>query len=235
MKQKIGKQSVGGSGGETTTRLTPFEDALHLSSMLRVAIEGRDIGAYVLTKGTQKDQFCFVFGFDCRGIHTTLTTDQIDTICNNIEVGLKDIPTGERMTFHVGSFSSDKIRQKELTELIKKTTSPNIKYLLMAERSRIQELTRAGIRKPKFLRVYVTYTIEPNSTATSDWIERFLARGELWWLKFKGDFTDSENQRIETVITNAYKEGFRRWEQLLSNQMGLDIKPMNAVLSLIHI
>ncbi|MBD2775553.1 hypothetical protein [Iningainema tapete] len=229
MKQKIGKQSVGGSGGETTTRLTPFEDALHLSSMLRVALDGRDVGAYLLTKGNQKDQFCFVFGFECRGIHTTLTTDQIDTICNNIEVGLKDIPTGERMTFHMGSFSSDKIRQKELTELIKKTTSPNIKYLLMAERSRIQELTRSGIRKPKFLRVYVTYTVEPNSTETSDWIERFLARGELWWLKFKGDFTEAENQRIETVITNAYKEGFRRWEQILSNQMGLDIKPMNAV------
>ncbi|KYC36727.1 hypothetical protein WA1_44420 [Scytonema hofmannii PCC 7110] len=227
MKEKIGKQSVGIAGRES--RLTPFEDALHLATMLRVALDGRDIGAYILTKGTQKDRFCFVFGFECQGIHTTLTTDQIETICNNIEVGLKDIPGEERITIHMGSFSSDKQRQQELTALIKRTPSPDIKYLLMAERARIKELARAGIRKPKFLRLYVTYTIEPSATATNDWIEKLLARGEQWWLKFKGDFVDVRNEQTEATIANAYKEGFRRWEQLLSNQMGLSVKPLSAV------
>jgi hypothetical protein len=226
MKPKIGKQSVGTAGNE---RLTPFEDALHLGTMLRVSLNGRDIGAYILTKGNQKDRFCFVFGFDCQGIHTTLRSEQIDTICNNIEAGLKDIPTGERITFHLGSFSSENQRQKELASLVKNAASPDIKYLLMSERARVKELTRSGIRKPKFLRVYVTYTIEPNAAESADWVEKLLAKGELWWLKFKGDFAESENQRIETTIANAYKEGFRRWEQLLSNQMGLDIKPLNAV------
>ena len=197
--------------------------------MLSISLNGRDIGAYILTKGNQKDRFCFVFGFECRGIHTTLTSDQIETICNNIEVGLKDIPGGERITFHMGSFSSDKLRQHELASLAKRAPSPDIKYLLMAERARIKELTRSGIRKPKFLRVYVTYTIEPNSTDTVDWVEKLLAKGELWWLKFRGDFADVKNQHMETVVANAYKEGFRRWEQLLSNQMGLDVKPLTAV------
>jgi len=227
MKSKIGKQSVGIAGSET--RLTPFEDALHLSTMLSYSLNGREIGAYILTKGNQKNNFCFVFGFDCRGIHTTLRTEQIDTICNNIESGLKDIPTGERVTFHLGSFSSQEKRQNELTSLIKRTPSPDIQYLLMSERARVKELTRAGIRKPKFLRVYVTYTIEPSSTETGDWIEKVLARGELWWQKFKGDFSEAENQRIETMIANAYTEGFRRWEQILANQMGLNIKPLTAV------
>ncbi|MUG93838.1 hypothetical protein F7734_16025 [Scytonema sp. UIC 10036] len=227
MKEKIGKQSVGIAGRES--RLTPFEDALHLATMLRVALDSRDIGAYILTKGTQKDRFCFVFGFECQGIHTTLTTDQIETICNNIEVGLKDIPGEERITFHMGSFSSDKQRQQELASLIKRAPSPDIKYLLMAERARIKELTRTGIRKPKFLRVYVTYTVEPSASATNDWIEKLLARGEQWWLKFKGDFVDVRNEQTEATIATAYKEGFRRWEQLLSNQMGLNVKPLTAV------
>ncbi|MBW4586907.1 hypothetical protein G7B40_024060 [Aetokthonos hydrillicola Thurmond2011] len=227
MKQKIGKQSVGIAGNES--RFTPFEDALHLSTMLSISLNGRDVGAYILTKGNQKNNFCFVFGFDCRGIHTTLRKEQIDTICDNIESGLKDIPFGERITFHLGSFSSQHKRQKELASLIKNAPSPDIQYLLMSERARVKELTRSGIRKPKFLRVYVTYTIEQNSAETGDWIEKLLAKGELWWLKFKGDFADSENQRIETVIANAYTEGFRRWEQILSNQMGLDIKPLSAV------
>ncbi|BAB72427.1 all0469 [Nostoc sp. PCC 7120 = FACHB-418] len=197
--------------------------------MLRIALDGRDVGAYILTKGTQKDKFCFVFGFECKGIHTTLRKEQIDTIFNNIESGLKDIPEGERMTLHMGSFSSDQQRQIELTDLIRRTPSRDIKYLLMAERARAQELTAAGIRKPKFLKIYVTYTIEPSSTNANDWIEKLLGKAEGWWLKFKGDIAEVENQRIESVIAKAYQQGFCRWEQLLSNKMGLDIKPLNAV------
>ncbi|WP_193196035.1 hypothetical protein [Nostoc sp. MG11] len=226
MKQKIGKKSVDIAGNET--RLTPFEDALHLATMLRVSLNGRDIGAYALTKGTQKDRFCFVFGFECRGIHTTLRSEQIDTIVNNIEAGLKDIPSDERMTLHLGSFSSDKNRQQELASLIKNAPSRDIKYLLMAERARVKELTISGIRKPKFLRIYVTYTVESTNTNADDWIERLLAKAESWWLKFKGELSEVEYQRLETIITNAYKQGFLRWEQLLANKMGLDIKPLTA-------
>ncbi len=164
----------------------------------------------------------------CRSIHSTLRSEQIDTIINNIESGLKDIPSDERMTLHLGSFSSDVQRQNELSDLIKRTPSRNIKYLLMAERARVKELSNAGIRKPKFLRIYVTYTLESNSNNADDWIEKLLNQAESWWLKFKGDLAEVENQRLEAIINNAYKQGFCRWEQILSNKMGLDIKPLTA-------
>ena len=224
MKQKIGKQNI----EKNKTRLTPFEDALHLATMLQISLNSREIGAYLLSKGTQKDRFCFVFGFDCQGIHTTLTFEQIETIFDNLEAGLKDIPLGEKMTLHLGSFRSDKSRQKQLSSLIKQASSQEVKYLLMAERARAKELTKAGIRKPKFFRIYVTYTIEPDSNNTDDWIESLLAKTEIWWSKFKGELTDLENQRLETIITNAYKQGFSRWEQVLSNLMGLNVKPLTA-------
>jgi hypothetical protein len=226
MKQKIGKKSVGLAGNET--RLTPFEDALHLATMLRVSLNARDIGAYILTKGTQKNSFCFVFGFDCKGVHTTLRAEEIETIFNNIESGLKDIPSGERMTLHLGSFSSDQSRQKELASLIKRSPSRDIKYLLMAERARVKELTSSGIRKPKFLRIYVTYTVDINNANAEDWIEKLLVQAESWWLKFKGELLEVENQRLESIVNNAYKQGFSRWEQLLSNKMGLDVKALTA-------
>lgn len=227
MKPKIGKKSVANVAG-SSVRLTPFEDALHLATMLRISLDGRDVGGYILNKANKKDSFCFVFGFDCRGIHTTLRPEQIDTICNNIEAGLKDIPGGEKLTFHLGSFTSETRRQQELASLVKQAASPNIKYLLMAERARVKELTQSGIRKPKFLKIYVTYTVEPDSTNTEDWIERLLVKGEKLWSNFKGNLSASQHQRIETVVRSAYKQGFRRWEQILSNKMGLDIKPMNA-------
>lgn len=196
--------------------------------MLRIAKNRRDIGAYILNKNNQLDRYCFVFGFECHGIHSTLRAEQIDSIFNNIEAGLKDIPSGEKMTLHIGSFIDDKQRQQQLANLAKNSSSPDIKYLLMAERARTKELSKTGIRKPKFLRIYVTYTIEPNSANADDLIEKLLARTETWWLKFKGDISEVENQRLETLITNAYKQGYSRWEQLLANKMGLDIKPLTA-------
>ncbi|WP_013334315.1 hypothetical protein [Gloeothece verrucosa] len=226
MKQKIGKQTLNLAGQEI--RLTPFEDALHLASMLRICLNGRDIGAYILTKGTQKNQFCFVFGFECQGIHPTLGREQIEAVFHQIETSLKDLPTNEKMTLHLGSFKSDVQRQNDLKSLVKESANLEIKYLLMSERSRTKELANAGIRKIKFLRIYVTYTVEIGTAKTEDWIEKLLAKAESWWLKFKGNITDLENQQIETIFFNAYKRGFFRWEQLLSNQMGLDIKPLSA-------
>jgi len=226
MKQKIGKQNISIAG--TGTRLTPFEDALHLATMLKISLNGHEVGAYILGKGTQKDRYCFVFGFSCEGIHTTLTSEQIETTFNNLEAGLKDIPPGERMTFHLRSFSSDEERQKELISLSKKNPSRDIKYLLMSERARSKELNSSGIRKLKSLKIYVTYTIEPDSSGTDDWVENLLTKAELWWLKLKGQLTDLENQRLETLIANAYKEGFCSWEQILSNQMGLNVKALTA-------
>ncbi len=226
MKPKIGKQSVNIAGQES--RFTPFEDALNLATMVRVALNGRDIGAYILTKGNQKDKFCFVFGFDCKGIHTTLRSEQIDTICQNIESALKDLPGEERITFHLGSFSSSQKRQQELASLVENSPTPEIQYLLTSERARVQELTRSGIRKPKFLRVYVTYTIEPDSAATNDLIEKFIAKAESWWIEFKGETEERQNQRLENIILNAYQEGFRRWEQILANKMGLEFRALTA-------
>ena len=65
MKAKIGKQSVGGAGNES--RLTPFEDALNLATMLQVRLDGRDVGAYILSKGNQKDRFCLFLGLNVAG------------------------------------------------------------------------------------------------------------------------------------------------------------------------
>ena len=226
MKEKIGKKSNGNS--KKGPQLTPFEDALHLATMLSIALQGRDIGAYILNKGTQKDDICFVFGFDCRGIHTTTTAEQIETIFNNLEAGLKDIPLNEKITFHLGFVPSDRDRQNQLASFIKNAPSKDIQYLLMSERARTKELQNAGIRKPKFLRIYVTYTIKAHTINTEDWVEKLLVKLESSWLKFKGKLTEVENQQMETMVVNAYKQGFCRWEQILSNQMGLDIRALTA-------
>jgi hypothetical protein len=225
MKQKIGKHQLK-LGSQFVSSLTPFEDALHLAALLRVELRGRRVGAYVLAKGNHREHLCFVFGFDCKGIHNTLTHEQVETVFSQLESGLKDLPGGERLTLHLGSFSSDGDRQRHLAHLTDRAPSKPLRFLLTAERARIQLLTQQGLRKPKFLRLYVTYTVESGSDGAQDAIEKLIARGETLWQSFTGELRQAKNKRLQTVITKAFTDGFLLWEQILSNKMGLSVRPL---------
>lgn len=225
MKKKIGSKNVGGG---QNNRFNPIEDALHLATMFRIAIHGLNVGSCILMKGDKADRLCFVFGFECGGIHSTLRSEQLNTIFNNLEVGLKDLPANEQITFHLSSFANDELRQEELKAAIAKAPSIDFQYLLTAEKARIQELTRKGVRKPKSLRIYVTYTIEPGTAQAQDWMEKILAKGLSFWQEFTGEAEERDRIQIQTILTQAYKDGFGRWQQILSNKMGLEIKPLTA-------
>ncbi|RUS94172.1 hypothetical protein DSM106972_094310 [Dulcicalothrix desertica PCC 7102] len=224
VKSKVGKRIV--DNGESKVRLTPVEDTLALVTMLQINLQGRSIGAYVLRKGT--DNFLIHFGFECMGVHSTLRTEQIDPVFDAIESGLKDLPQGERLTIHLGSFTDDTTRQQQLKELIDTAPNKELQYLLMGERHRIQQLTNQGVRKPKILRLYCTYTIEPDSAGTSDLIEKVLSKLERGWKSFTGEINELQFIGIERLLHASFTDGFQLWEQLLSNKMGLDIRPLNA-------
>lgn len=223
MKKKIGAKNVGDG---QNNRFNPIEDALHLAAMFRIALHGLNVGSCILIKGDKPDRLCFVFGFECGGIHSTVRSEQVNTIFNNLEAGLKDLPQNEEITFHLASFADDESRQRELKAAIAKSPSIDFKYLLMAEQARIQELTRKGVRKPKSLRIYVTYTVEPGTAQAQDWMEKILAKGLFFWQEFTGEAEERDRLQIHTILTQAYKDGFGRWQQILSNKMGLDIKPL---------
>jgi hypothetical protein len=196
--------------------------------MLRVELRERRVGAYILTKGNQQDNLRFVFGFDCQGIHNTLTDEQVETIVSQLESGLKDLPAGERLTVHLSSFSSDHNRQQDLTDLARFAPSDALKFLLTAERARVQQLTQQGLRKPKTLRLYVTYTVQSSTEGAQDVIEKLISKGETLWKSFTGELQSAKNQRLQTVLTKAFTDGFLQWEQVLSNKMGLTVRPLGA-------
>ncbi len=150
----------------------------------------------------------------------------------NFESALKELPTGERLTLHLSSFTSDSDRQTELNQLIAKAASPELRLLLMSEKARAQALKDSGTRKPKQLLLYATYTIEPDQRVTvdADWIEKALAKGVEFWDLFKGKGDDLVQERYETMLQKAFTEGYLRWEQLLNIKMGLDVKPLGVEL-----
>jgi hypothetical protein len=222
--KKIGSKRF--DDGMQERKGTPVEDFFALTTMLRLELDSRCIGGYVLRKG--ENNFKIQFGFECRGIHSALRDDQVDPIFDALESGLKDFPMGEHLTIHLESFTSDAERQHQLSELIKTAPSQELQFLLMGERARVKELTDKGIRKPKTLRLYASYTVEPD-VESGDYVEKLLGRGERLWKSFTGELEKLQFMRIERLLAQAYTDGFQRWEMLLSNKIGLDVRPMTDV------
>lgn len=134
-EKKLGKRTV--ANGVDTQRVVALEDSLDLQFPLRYELRGRSVGAFVLSRDPELKKVRFVFGFECRGVHSTLKADQEDATFDALESGLKDLPRGERLTIHMGSFSADNSRQLDLTSLMNQTDNPRLKYLMMGRKQRV--------------------------------------------------------------------------------------------------
>lgn len=214
--------------GNTKIRFTALEKAIELRSMLQINLQGRSLGAYVLHDGKDNNNFTIKFGFECRGIHHTLRTEQIDPVFDAIVSGLKDLPSEENLTINLSSFTDDISRQEQLQKLVDSAPNTELKYLLIGEKCRIQQLTQQGIRKPKTLRLFCTYTVNPDTTNSKDVSEQILSKIESYWKTFTGEIDKIQFDRIEQIFLSSFTEGFQNWEQLLSNKMGLDIRPYDS-------
>ncbi|RMH41262.1 MAG: hypothetical protein D6694_09105 [Gammaproteobacteria bacterium] len=215
--------------GVEKTRYSAIENYLQFQFPLAFQMRGRSVGALVLSKGAKGEYFKIVFGFDCQGIHSTLRASEPKEVFEKIESGLKDIPEGETMTIHMESFSSDRDRQDELSRLYSLADRPQLKFLMLGERQRVRELTKQGARKPKSLRIYVTYTVEPSAVGSADQIEKLLGVTQSLWNKWTGQEAEEQQLRFEQLFFSAFTDGFQIWEQLLTNKMGLQVRPLTEV------
>jgi hypothetical protein len=227
MKLLVKQKSKTVDNGKEKLKLLPFENEIPCEAIVKFQMRGRSTAAYLLRRGSKKSEsFQFVFGFETKGVHTTLRSSQVDPIFDGIESGLKDLLPGEKFTIHFSSFSSDEARQRQLSDLVMKTTNSRLQFLLLAEKKRTAQLTKKGLRKPKSLRFYVTYTIDAATVNANDWIEKVLAYGEDYWQKFAGTAGAVQEAEYEDMMDHAFTDGFMQWEQLLSTKMGLAVEPM---------
>ncbi len=228
MKLKPREKVTSIDNGLERLKLIPIENQIPLEALIRFELRDRKTAAYLLRKqGTKGESLQFVFGFETKGVHTTLQSEQVENIFDAIENGLKDLPAHETLTVHFGSFSSDGSTQQRLSELALSCDSPPLQFLLLGEKQRISELTQSGLRKPKFLRFYCTYSVDPETANAADWIERSLAKLEAVWGKVSGSAPISHSLHYEEVFERAFIDGFIRWEQLLSTKMNLLLAPMD--------
>ncbi|MBD2517030.1 hypothetical protein H6G93_18805 [Nostoc sp. FACHB-973] len=225
-KDKLGKVALGNEQISVVKMLTPFEDIIHLAGICELNLGGRQgVGALILKKGENiQIKFCF----DCLGIHPNLQSEQMLPIFEGIEAGLKEIPEGESLTIHLGSFTSDYHRQQELSKLESNCHIDQLKLLIRSERLRAKELTQSGVRKNKFLRLWCTYTVIDDDEQSKDFIESIIKKLEKGWFRFTGEIHAQNNTRIENILQNSFSNGFLQWSAILSNKMKLGIRVLSA-------
>ncbi|MGH2413528.1 MAG: hypothetical protein ACRDEA_07525, partial [Microcystaceae cyanobacterium] len=226
MKQRIPTISI--KEGSRKLTMAPIENYLHLQAMVSIRLRNRHVGAYLLKKN-KSSPWQLIFGFACEGIHSFLSAEEIDGVFDQVEAGLKDFPQSELVTFHLGAFKTDRDRQASLSSLIKRSPTDEVKFLLMGERQRVQELAASGLREPKLLKVYVTYTFGSSEQEYTDWTERALAKIEESLVWVRGEGTATQAVRLEQMLGAGFNNGYLVWEQLFLNKLKLKISPLTEV------
>jgi len=215
------------SKGSQTIAIKGFEKELALETFIEIQLKGRKVGCAMLQQGSKK--FRFVNGFECLGYHDNLTDVQVERVVDTQRQGLKEMEG--TITFHMESFSEDRDRQQHLDSLISKSSSIDLQALLCSEKKRSQELAQDGIRQVKRLTIYVDYTVDINTAevATGDWSEKAIARMVNLWGSTKKSTSGSDINELKyhSMIESAFNNGYLRWEQILSNRMGLEITPLS--------
>ena len=205
-------------------RVTGFEDYLDLATMVQFNMSRHQFGAFQNRKG-KVDQF--VYGFAVKGIHSFHKGSKLEAAFNNLEEGLKSLPPGESLRLHLISESTDTLRQRQLKELEEQAPTEQLKYFIRSEQDRVRELTDEGLREPKRLICYCTYT--PNGPkASNDWFSPVTKWARPLWDKFTDAETEQEQMNAEMLYSAAYNNGFLPWLNFLRQQLGLGITPLST-------
>ncbi|MEM9908613.1 MAG: hypothetical protein AAF921_26745 [Cyanobacteria bacterium P01_D01_bin.44] len=228
-KVKAKRVKTPSAKGSKTAVVTAFEKALHLETLAKISVKGREASCFLLAKGKK---FQLVFGFECNGIHDNPKEHQLEAIATAVESGLKDVSMGSA-TFHLESFSSDLDRQNYLDRLIQTSDCLEAQVVLYSEKKRAQELVVKGVRQVKRLTVYVEATIDFNDVGEgekADWSDKAISQVAKFWKSIQKvtDGKDARQDEFEALFESGFYRGFIFWEQILSNRMGLEITPLDT-------
>lgn len=211
-----------------SVKFNGFEDEIHLSEFIDYDLDYK-VGAMVLQKdinGPRKIKF----GFETAGIHSCLDEKRFLQAFQKLEQGLKSLQFAENLTVKVSSFARSKVRVRQFSDLISKNKNPGIISLLKSDLEKVEELRDRGIRKPKTLRIYVTYT--PDRTYErhgKGWQDKWF---ETLFAKVKDGVNSLDAKAVENrnkeLFQQIYQSGFLAWQRQISESMGISCKALTA-------
>ncbi|NDJ26144.1 AAA family ATPase [Nostoc sp. B(2019)] len=203
-------------------RLSPFEDSLDLTTLVRLKKSGYIIGAYLLSKnqvGDANNTLQLIFGYTCTGIHPSFNSfKQVEAIAEAFENGCKEIPQGERVTFRWSSFCSDSDIEERYQQRLVSPVSDESEFLDYAQLARTQELIRNKQRKTITLNIYTTFTVKPGGAEPGDPIDRAITKlSNFLQRKFTPTGASELTNKVLTQILEKAINASLRYQQILSS------------------
>lgn len=213
--------------GEKTV-LDGIGDYIHLQNMVRYHLGTMGTGALLLQRSKTKLP-SVVFGFSFPGIHNEIASENLSAVANSIENGLKSIPEG-RLMVHFSSTTDCDDRIEELKRSISLTEIDVFKQALADDIIRASELSNKGLREPKSIYLYVTFTPElADDGPPLDGFESTLRDiGDLY-SALTGTLKTEKKRALHQTLYNAYFHGYQRWFDTLYTEMELRVRPLTAL------
>lgn len=205
-----------------------FEDHLDLSSIVDFQMGKHSFGAFQNHKKKSGDQaFQLVFAFRVDGIHSYSTPEALAELQAGLEKGLQSAPQSESLTLRLVSKSDCAHRLAQLQKIEEKAPTEAIRYLIAKEAELVEQLSASGVRRPKTLTAYCTYT--PNQASTNDdWYSSVVKFMVPLWDKFSDQSAVKGMQRLESFYSEGYERGFLSWNNFLTENLSLNVTPMSA-------
>ena len=137
-----------------------FEDHCDLVSLVRYALDGQDMGAFLLeTKSLGVSDYCFNYGFKIETKNLIRPEGAAHRFLQQWEAGIRKLSPKQKMRIYFSSFSEDYDAQAELSKLSKTDCSMESKFFIEAEKKNIRKLTETGSRQKKEILVFASYRI----------------------------------------------------------------------------
>jgi hypothetical protein len=90
MKKERKQPTIDLGNGEQKRRMRAIENEFSAECLVRFQMRGRQASAFMLQSGPKgSESLRFVFGWDVKGVHTTINPEQEDAIFDALEAGLK--------------------------------------------------------------------------------------------------------------------------------------------------
>ncbi|PZD70273.1 hypothetical protein C1752_14778 [Acaryochloris thomasi RCC1774] len=226
MKETKARRKVAGLKGT----VVGAEDCLNVAEIVDYQMEEHQVGAYQLHKRDNiknTDVYQLVFGFEVSGIHSFASPQDLEDATHKLAAGLKSAPQGESLTLRLTTESNCDRRTRQLQKLLQRAGSPEIRYLLQKELERLQQISQKGIRQPKTLRAYCTYS-PYQAKAKDDWYDKVSVQLMSIWDKCTDQVDIKAQQAFADLYGDAYANGFLDWLLYFEQQLEISVTPLSA-------
>lgn len=181
------------------------------------------VGSFLIRDGKHLK---LVIGLTTGGFHSHCTEQQADRILNGLQQGLQTLPAGERLAVHYAKFADDRLRQQELTALMRQPDHPTLRLQILSDKQRVYQLTSSGQRQHIEIQLSCTITLTRTAGAEQGHVEKALNLFSNFLDSLQPNASVQEAHNLATLLRDGCTEGVATWMNVFQRQ-GMQVCPLS--------